>query len=131
MKTHRVFVYGTLLTGERNHHIVQPFLLHKEPGKIKGQLYNVETYPALTIGTQEREVVGEWFTVTNEGLKQMDLLEDYEQNRRVNHYERVLIKDIEKEIEGFVYTYLQEKSHDLELISSGSWREFTLGEKKN
>jgi len=120
---YRVFVYGTLLVGEANHHVAAPYLQHIQPGKVKGRLYDVGSYPALVLGGEE-VVVGEWLTVTEEGIKQMDLLEDYEEGRANNEYERVWVKDCEQDIEGYVYIYAPEKVAILPRIQSGSWREY-------
>jgi len=118
-----VFVYGTLLVGEANHHVAAPYLQHVQPGKVNGQLYDVGAYPALVL-SGEGEVVGEWLTVTEEGIKQMDLLEDYEEGRSNNEYERVWVKDCKQDIEGYVYIYTPEKAAILPRIQSGSWREY-------
>lgn len=118
---YRVFVYGTLLTGEENHEVAAPYVRAACPGKVNGRLYNVGPYPALVLG-EEGEVEGEWLTVTEEGLKAMDELEDYVEGRRDNEYERVWVRDARKPIEGYVYVYPPEKAAGLPLIPSGSWR---------
>jgi gamma-glutamylcyclotransferase (GGCT)/AIG2-like uncharacterized protein YtfP len=102
---HRVFVYGTLLVGEENHHIAAPYIRHIQPGKVKGRLYDVGAYPALVI-EEEGEVIGEWFTVTKEGLQAMDELEEYEEGSQYN----------------YVYVYPKSKAAHLPFIPSGSWR---------
>ncbi|BDG43271.1 gamma-glutamylcyclotransferase family protein [Saccharococcus caldoxylosilyticus] len=118
---YRVFVYGTLLVGEANHFVAAPYIRDIQPGKVKGRLYDVGAYPALVV-EEEGEVIGEWFTVTEEGLQAMDELEEYEEGGRHNEYERVWIKDLEQPIEGYVYIYLKSKAAHLPLIPSGSWR---------
>ncbi|MCA1029577.1 gamma-glutamylcyclotransferase [Bacillus timonensis] len=129
-KTHRVFVYGTLLVGERNHHVAQPHLIDVESGSVKGYLYNVGAYPALVLDEMGTEIVGEWITVTEEGLRHMDLLEDYVEGRGHNLYERVWVKDAGTENEGFVYVFEAMKASKLPLIEGGSWRH-RHGEKEN
>lgn len=104
----RVFVYGTLLVGEENHFVAAPYIRNIQPGKVKGRLYNVGAYPALVV-EEEGEVIGEWFTVTEEGLQAMDELEEYEEGGQHNEYERVWIKDLEQPIEGYVYIYPKTK----------------------
>ncbi len=44
-----VFVYGTLLVGESNHYVAEPFLLSVQPGAVRGRLYDVGHYPALAL----------------------------------------------------------------------------------
>ena len=123
-KTYQVFVYGTLLVGEVNHHVAAPYLLNVQKGKVKGRLYNVGAYPALVLDENGFEVVGEWFTVTGEGLKKMDELEEFEEGRKENYYERVWVKDCEQELEGYVYIFTPDKAQPLPLIESGSWRAY-------
>ncbi|WP_445614213.1 gamma-glutamylcyclotransferase family protein [Geobacillus sp. YF-1] len=120
-RRYRVFVYGTLLMGEDNHPIAAPYVRDVRPGKVKGRLYNVGLYPALVLG-EEGEVEGEWLTVTEEGLKAMDELEDYGEGRDDNEYERVWVRDVCQPLEGYVYVYRPEKAVGLPLIPSGSWR---------
>ncbi|ASS99552.1 gamma-glutamylcyclotransferase [Geobacillus thermocatenulatus] len=120
-RRYRVFVYGTLLTGEDNHCVAAPYVRAVCPGKVNGRLYSVGPYPALVLG-EEGEVEGEWLTVTEEGLKAMDELEDYAEGRDDNEYERIWVHDAHQPIEGYVYVYLPEKATGLPIISSGSWR---------
>lgn len=49
---YRVFVYGTLLTGEENHEVAAPYVRAACPGKVNGRLYNVGPYPALVLGEE-------------------------------------------------------------------------------
>ncbi|MBA2875323.1 gamma-glutamylcyclotransferase family protein [Thermaerobacillus caldiproteolyticus] len=121
-RMYQVFVYGTLLVGEENHHIVAPYLRKVQPGKVKGWLYDVGAYPALVVSGDGYEVIGEWLTVTEEGLKRMDEFEDYEEGGHHNEYERIWIKDSEQDIEGYVYVYPADQAAHLPLIPSGSWR---------
>lgn len=119
---YQVFVYGTLLVGESNHHVASPYLISVRSGHVKGYLYDVGAYPALVLDDEGNEIPGEWFTVTEEGLKQMDWLEDYEEGRADNEYERVLVKDCRQDMEGYVYVYSLEKAKHLPIIPSQSWR---------
>ncbi|WP_284641585.1 gamma-glutamylcyclotransferase family protein [Paenibacillus silviterrae] len=119
----RVFVYGTLLTGETNHHVVSPYLLSVRPGAVRGKLYDAGEYPALVLsGPEIREtVLGEWLVVTEEGLAAMDQLEEYYGAGCSNDYERVWIRDNrEEELEGWVYVWMD--SRGCSCIPSGSWR---------
>jgi gamma-glutamylcyclotransferase (GGCT)/AIG2-like uncharacterized protein YtfP len=120
-----VFVYGTLLVGESNHYIAEPFVLSVQPGAVRGRLYDVGHYPALALPTEHEEsqeniVVGEWFEVTEAGLKAMDILEDYYGPGHSNEYERVWITDVNGSREGWVYIW-QDVS-GLSEITSGSWK---------
>ena len=121
MKTYQVFVYGTLLRGEGNHRVAEPFLLDVKEGVVKGTLYSVGGFPALTL-EGDTVVEGEWFTVTEKGLQNMDWLEGYRGEGFNNHYNRVEITDNDGETSGYVYVYTQEQASRLPLIEGGSWR---------
>lgn len=130
MQLYKVFVYGTLLVGEENHYVAQPYIEYVEKGTIEGLLYNVGDYPAVVLVDGGMEIKGEWFTVNQKGLEQMDWLEDYTENGSENEYERVWVKDCYTNNEGFVYVYTNEKVRDLEQIKSGSWHEFRKNSSK-
>ncbi|MBD0380030.1 gamma-glutamylcyclotransferase family protein [Paenibacillus sedimenti] len=123
-----VFVYGTLLVGESNHQVAAPFVLSVQPGAVRGRLYDVGLYPALVLfedgqnDAQDHFVVGEWLEVTEEGLKAMDMLEDYYgPGAASNEYERVWVRDMNTSREGWVYIW--EETSGLKEIESGSWKE--------
>jgi gamma-glutamylcyclotransferase (GGCT)/AIG2-like uncharacterized protein YtfP len=116
-----VFVYGTLLSGESNHHIVSPYLLSAKPGSVYGRLYNVGSYPALVIANENNKLIaGEWLEVNEEGLLAMDKLEAYKGPGEDNEYERVWIGDSVMEQEGWVYVWLD--AGGLSEIDNGSWK---------
>lgn len=124
-----VFVYGTLLVGEGNHHVAAQHVLSVQPGAVRGRLYDVGAYPALAL-YDEREafsegtVVGEWLEVTEEGLKAMDILEDYYGPGGQNEYERVWVSDISGLREGWVYVWKDVAG--LKEITGGSWKKYRI-----
>ncbi|MGZ4108044.1 MAG: gamma-glutamylcyclotransferase family protein [Tumebacillaceae bacterium] len=123
-----MFVYGTLLRGERNHRVVAPYLKAVQPGTVRGRLYDVGTYPALVLDENASPVVGEWFTVTGAGLKAMDALEEYFGPGHVdNEYERVRVTDLSNGRYGWVYVWLD--SRERPEIVGGNWREFEKSRK--
>ncbi|WNR47133.1 gamma-glutamylcyclotransferase family protein [Paenibacillus roseipurpureus] len=116
-----VFVYGTLLVGESNHGVVSPFMKHAEPGVIHGRLYDVGPYPALVRTEDNHQVVGEWLDVTEEGLIAMDELEMYYgPGHPNNEYERVWVKDVHNQREGWVYCWRSPRG--LPEIQGSSWK---------
>jgi gamma-glutamylcyclotransferase (GGCT)/AIG2-like uncharacterized protein YtfP len=123
----RVFVYGTLMTGEANHGIAAPHTLTVEPGAVRGRLYNAGPYPALVVEATGNDdggnvVRGEWLTVSDEGLPAMDALEDYfGPGDPRNDYDRVLIRDIDGIRGGWAYVW--QNSRGCAEIRSGFWRE--------
>ena len=121
-----VFVYGTLLPGERNHHVVQPYLKVRQPGRVRGRLYDVGTYPALVLDPAGPEVEGEWFTVTRAGLKAMDRLEEYYgPGHSKNDYDRVRVEDVSNGRVGWIYVW--ESHRGCPEIAGASWREYHAG----
>jgi gamma-glutamylcyclotransferase (GGCT)/AIG2-like uncharacterized protein YtfP len=122
----KVFVYGTLLQGEYNHRVAEPFLINVEEGSIMGHLHTVGPYPALVVDEENgQEIKGQWFTVNEVGLKNMDRLEGFHgKGSNFNHYDRVQVKDLDGVREGFVYVYTAEKvkQRNLRKIESGSWK---------
>ncbi len=126
-----VFVYGTLLVGEANHHVVAPYVLSVQSGAVQGLLYDAGSYPALVLSGEHGEslVEGQWLMVTKEGLERMDELEEYYGPGKVNDYERVWIRDmLNGEREGWVYVWTD--SRNCRLISRGSWRKHIREKQK-
>ncbi|PYI53102.1 gamma-glutamylcyclotransferase family protein [Paenibacillus flagellatus] len=122
----RVFVYGTLLTGETNYGVAAPYVRSAEPGGVYGRLYDAGAYPALVLGEGGDEaggavVQGEWFTVDEEGLAAMDELEEYVgPGDPRNDYERVTVTDVDGVRTGWAYVWTG--SRGFPEIRSGSWR---------
>ena len=72
---HRVFVYGTLLTGEGNAHWARG--ARRTPAWATGTIYDTGYgYPAF-VRIGETRIQGELLTVDDEGFKSMDRLEGY------------------------------------------------------
>lgn len=118
-----IFVYGTLLVGEVNHHVAAPYLLHVEPGTIRGKLYDFGPYPGLVTGGDQL-IEGEWFQLTDEALAHLDALEEYYGPGQANDYERVWVGDaLRKGREGWVYVW--NDSRGCPVIAEGSWRAYT------
>ncbi|MBE1441633.1 gamma-glutamylcyclotransferase (GGCT)/AIG2-like uncharacterized protein YtfP [Paenibacillus sp. OAS669] len=81
-----IFVYGTLLQGETNHEVAKPYVEQLEKGCVRGALYNYGPYPGLVLAG-EGSVEGEWLLVSEEGLVQLDGLEDYHGPGQLNERE--------------------------------------------
>lgn len=119
----RVFVYGTLLPGESNHHIAAPYLTAEPPvpGSIRGRLYDAGPYPGLVPDPRGPLVYGMWLTVTSEGLIAMDQLEEYYgPGDSRNDYDRILARDAHGELEGYVYVWSDGRGFPV--IQSGRWK---------
>lgn len=58
MEINKVFVYGTLMTGMHNHHLIKPFLKSVDTAKTNGFLFDLPYgYPAMIAGEDEVESV--------------------------------------------------------------------------
>lgn len=97
-----VFVYGTLLQGERNHHFLNraPFALaYLENCK----LFNLGSYPGIIEG--EGVILGELYRINDVDLKRLDYLED---NGDLYCRKEVLVKTLTKDYQAYVYVYNKE-----------------------
>jgi gamma-glutamylcyclotransferase (GGCT)/AIG2-like uncharacterized protein YtfP len=111
-----VFVYGTLRRGECNHPVMMPYMVRAlGKGRIRGQLYDLGAYPAIDI-SQSGVVTGEWTLVTEEGLKRLDLLEEYPE-----YYDRTIVTDVTRQIQGWVYHMTGRIPRNAVRIGHGDW----------
>lgn len=70
-----IFVYGTLLKGQRNHDAYLANCYCSGRGTIDGyDMYDIGTYPGIKMGNGK--VSGEVYYVTQEELQKIDILED-------------------------------------------------------
>ncbi|WP_246943281.1 gamma-glutamylcyclotransferase family protein [Bacillus pinisoli] len=120
--THNVFVYGTLCNGESNHHLLKNSRCLLKSCWTHGQLFDSGLgYPAIK-KCETNIVLGELYTVTDEVLKQLDKLEDFEEGGHLNLYNRVIqtIYTHSNQLKAFVYI-----ANDFSLlktpIKSGDW----------
>lgn len=125
MQEMKVFVYGTLRKGEVNAHLLNNATCLEKNCWTYGQMYDTgEGYPAITPSITFR-IVGELYEVTENELKLLDELEDYEEGSTNNLYERV-----EQEIYtdngatvAFVYV-TNRKELLMKEIANGDWKAY-------
>ncbi len=118
----RLFVYGTLKRGERNHTLVLPWLLGVEEAWVEGfRLYRLPLgerpypYPGMVPG--EGRVWGEVLLLLPGALPLVDHLEDEgEEYRRV----RVRVETEGGPVEAWTYLYLG-SLEGAEPIPEGVW----------
>lgn len=119
-----VFVYGTLRKNDINHHLLQHAICKSRQCWTYGALYDTGCgYPAM-IDDATNRVYGELYEVNEEELRQLDLLEDFEEGRNDNLYDRV-IKPIFTETGAFdalVYVFNEQQATNLNLIDFGDWK---------
>jgi gamma-glutamylaminecyclotransferase len=114
---HRVFVYGTLLSGQVNHHLLAGGLClgpHRTAPTFT--LFNLGTYPGLVRGGATA-VAGEVYRIDGATLRRLDVLEEYPRL-----YGRILIPTPYGET--WVYHYRGGLAGRA-VIPSGDWRDLT------
>lgn len=130
-----LFVYGTLLSGFKNHEIyLKQSTKEMHPARIRDvSLWHARDsgYPVIVDGSSE--VTGElvWLKNFEVSIPEMDLLEGYNADPRASTYVRVAkcVVDLEsgKAVNAYVYWYnrsIAEISGPVIEIPSGNWREF-------
>lgn len=131
MKPKRVFVYGTLMSGLHNHHLVKPYLKKSEPGKTVGILFDLPyVYPAIIPGNGT--VYGEVMELRDvcEALKVLDRLEGYHGTGGPRNLYNRVIQEVETSGGEKVLAYLYiwgrpEELRDLgNVVPGGDWRDF-------
>jgi gamma-glutamylcyclotransferase (GGCT)/AIG2-like uncharacterized protein YtfP len=123
----RVFTYGTLMTGESNHYVIQPFLVAVEPAILSGMvmLLAAPHYPGIVPG--DGTVSGQLMTVARpaEAIQALDDLELYfGPGHPENEYERESLK-VQlldgSSVEAWVYLFLR-STLIMPTIVGGDWR---------
>lgn len=130
-----IFVYGTLMVGERNYiDVLHDNLTHYENAKVKGTLYyyQKEDYPALTEGNHWIE--GQIFYVNclEEVLKPLDEIEGYlGENHPDNMYNRKIMTAVTgdgKQLQAYAYQInprlFQKEHQEFTLMKENSWKKF-------
>jgi len=116
-REHRVFVYGTLLAGERNAHWARGARRH--PAWTYGTIYDTGFgYPAF-VREGETRIAGEVLAVDDEGLRSMDRLEGYPRLYRREEIE--VYPKCGGRVRAWVYI-MNSLPKDAKVIASGSWR---------
>ena len=115
MRHHQVFVYGTLMKGESNHHYLRNArFLGKAATAPQYRLYSLGAYPVLCDAGKQR-IHGEVYRISQVALQRLDELEEYPQ-----YYQRKLIATPW----GRAWIYYQRQPRGrARLISSGDWRD--------
>lgn len=96
----RIFVYGTLKRGCKNHHWLagQRFIAEARTQPIY-RLYDMGGYPGMIRADNGVAVEGEIWEVDEGGLARLDVLEDIEGGE----YERVLLELEDYRVEGYLF----------------------------
>lgn len=133
-----VFVYGTLMRGERLSHLIQsakPQML--VPARTQGRLVDLGDFPGLIPARRtEQWVVGEYveFECLDSVLPQLDFEEEYllyDQAKSV-YLRRLVPVVLEGGDERWAWAYLYHRPYDpRSIIPCGNWRQHVAGRAKN
>ena len=115
---YKVFVYGTLLTNERNHYLIEDSKLINK-GYVEGfYMFNLGRYPGIQKGNGR--ILGEVYEVDENTLSKLDILEE-----EGVMYQKILVDvtlDNQETITAYVYEYILE-NHQNELnLKVYDWR---------
>lgn len=131
-----VFVYGTLMKGMDNDHLLEPYVVKREVGYIQGKLYHLlpHGYPALTVKDLANPIKGELVEIKNSlaAITVLDHLEGYQGlNHPQNLFNRVILpvrRENGEQIDAYVYVWQDEKqiARIGKLVTTGNWRSYMV-----
>lgn len=128
------FVYGTLLTGCANHHVIGTSAIEQI---VRAKMQNVDLYmyhksyfPCMILG--QGEVIGELITIKETVferiLARMDRLEGYlDRNNKKNFYDRVIMQAEDEQgeiVEAYCYLYNTNNGRLGEKIKDGDFKNY-------
>jgi len=127
MRGIRVFIYGSLLPGQSNHHVISAYVQSSVPGAIAGRMVDVGPYPAALLDISAKEsgsrIEGLWIAVDRKGLEILDALEDYYGREEINDYNRVWTRDdTDAGLAGWVYAW--DTDRGFPLVPSSYWPDY-------
>jgi gamma-glutamylcyclotransferase (GGCT)/AIG2-like uncharacterized protein YtfP len=126
-----LFVYGTLLRGESNHHVLDGATLLYTGGMLQAKMYDTgKGYPAIEL-SMGSTIVGDIYEIPDHMWLYLDDLEGYTDNPTTDLYSRefVKIQTLDGFIEAVVYTVCDE-SMKLYEIPSGDWTSYRQSKHK-
>jgi len=122
----RLFVYGTLRTGQPARSLIANHVISSRPARVTGRMYAMpDGYPGFVPGP-DGIVVGEVVTIS-ELAAAFALLDAYEGDDFLRSLQKV---DLLDGSHAWTWCYLLRRPHDLvgaDPIHSGDWAEFLRG----
>jgi gamma-glutamylaminecyclotransferase len=118
---HKVFVYGSLLSGMGNHHIVEKSKCLGITRSPKGfSMLDLGSFPGVVEG-EVGDVIGEVYEVDDITFARLDRLEGYNPfNPTHGLYNR---RSINTEFgEAFIYVYNNHYGRGISPVENGDWR---------
>ena len=99
-----VFVYGTLMKGKRNHHLLETSTFI-DNGSIEGfYMFDLGTYPGIAKSNYNSKVIGEVYKVDEKTMEMLDILEEV--GYLYNKEEVEVILNNGETVNAFVYIYI-------------------------
>lgn len=124
-----VFVYGTLMRGERLHHLIEAASpLPAVPARTPGRLVDLGDYPGMIPARRGGQwVLGEYFEFQNRVsvLPQLDFVEEYRPTSEAHslYLRRAVPVVLEDGTERQAWAYIYNRAYDpRRIILCGEWR---------
>jgi gamma-glutamylcyclotransferase (GGCT)/AIG2-like uncharacterized protein YtfP len=134
MPINHIFVYGTLMKGLDNDHLLEPYAIKRETGYIQGKLYHLmpHGYPALTVKEVGNSIKGELVEIENSVmvLTVLDHLQGYQGlDDSQNLFDRIVIqvrRENGEKIDAYVYVWQDTKQIAKigKIVTTGNWRTY-------
>lgn len=123
MARHRVFVYGSLLSGLANHRMIgRPTTVFLGEGRtLNGgwSMMDMTHYPALFVDLDGPSVVGEVYEVDDETMSHLDRLEGYP-----GFYDRMEVMVTTEGGDHICWVYFLDNAEDLPRVPNNDWRTY-------
>ncbi len=126
-----LFVYGTLLHGESNHHVLDGASLLYTGGMLEAKMYDTgKGYPAIEL-SKGSTIIGDVYEILDHMWLNLDYLEGFTGNPTTDLYSKEIVKvqTLEGLIEAVVYT-VSDESMKLYEIPSGDWKYYRGSQHK-
>lgn len=114
----QMFVYGTLMSGQRNHHYFEDNILEIVPATIEAELYHLEAYDCPTLVIGSGQAIGELITYIDPEDQIENSIIALEQDFDGLYYDQIpaMIKTINGKIEKDVFVYKIQENDEVQFV---------------
>ncbi len=121
----RMFVYGTLMSGERNHKYFKDSVLQIEEAKVQGQLVHLLQHNCPTVILGTGETIGELISYNDPNDEIEKSIVALEQEFDGLYYARIpaQIQTKNEELESLVFAYELSTKQEHHQFMEGRWSE--------